>query len=73
MPADMICSAIIVRLILAFDMSESAEPGARKPNVGMLNFSDVYGSLVALPRRFDCCYTARDPEWLASKWAERGY
>lgn len=63
---------MIVRLVLAFKMSESREPGARRPNIDMLDFSDVRGSLVALPRRFDCCYTARDPEWLAGKWADRG-
>lgn len=59
---------MLVRLILAFEMDESNEPGARKPNVDMLDFSGVHDSLVAAPRQFDCCYTARDPEWLKSKW-----
>lgn len=59
---------MIVRLILAFDMHESTVPHARKPNFDMLDFSDVRDSLVALPTKYDCHYTARDPEWLKSKW-----
>lgn len=59
---------MIVRLIIAFEMDEGTDPGARKPNLDILNFSDVRDSLVAMPRTYDCCYTARDPEWLASKW-----
>jgi phenylacetate 2-hydroxylase len=59
-------SALILRLILAFEMEEATEPGARKPNVDMLGFSDVHNSLVARPRKFDCHYTARDAEWLES-------
>jgi phenylacetate 2-hydroxylase len=47
-------------------MEEATEPGARKPNVDMLGFSDVHNSLVARPRKFDCHYTARDAEWLES-------
>jgi phenylacetate 2-hydroxylase len=57
-------SAFILRLILAFEMEEATEPGARKPNVDMLGFSDVHNSLVARPRKFDCHYTARDAELL---------
>lgn len=59
---------MIVRLVLAFEMDSSSEPGMRKPNIDMLDFSDVRNSLVALPRRFDCCFTARDAKWLESKW-----
>lgn len=59
---------MIIRLVLAFEMDESTEPGARKPSNDMLDFSDVRNSLVALPRKYDCCYTARDPEWLAGRW-----
>jgi phenylacetate 2-hydroxylase len=60
---------MIVRLILAFEMDEATGAGARKPNVDILNFSDVHNSLVALPQTFDCCYTARDAKWLENKWA----
>ena len=56
-----------MRLILAFDMAEATGPGARKPNTDMLGFSDVYNSLVAMPRKFDCHYTARDAKWLEGK------
>lgn len=59
----------MVRLILAFEMDEATEPGARKPNIDMLRFSNVHDSLVAAPQKFDCCYKARDPKWLESKWA----
>ncbi|KAK5111252.1 hypothetical protein LTR62_005280 [Meristemomyces frigidus] len=61
-------SAMLVRLILAFEMRESEEAHARKPNLDMVDFSDVRDSLVAMPRYFDCHYIARDPQWLASKW-----
>jgi phenylacetate 2-hydroxylase len=59
-------SALILRLILAFEMEEASGPDARKPNIDILNFSDVHNSLVARPRMFDCHYTARDPNWLAA-------
>ncbi|KAK5710837.1 hypothetical protein LTR15_012814 [Elasticomyces elasticus] len=60
--------AMIVRLILAFEMAESEEPNARRPNLDPINFSGVRDSLVALPRAYDCCYGARDAEWLVQKW-----
>ncbi|RDW82785.1 hypothetical protein BP6252_03897 [Coleophoma cylindrospora] len=60
--------SMLVRMILAFEMREAEGSGVRKPNIDMLDFSDVHNSLVALPRKFDCCYTARDPKWLESKW-----
>jgi phenylacetate 2-hydroxylase len=59
---------MILRLILAFEMDESKEPGARKPNIDMLDFSDVRDSLVAAPKRFECCFKARDKTWLESRW-----
>lgn len=52
---------MLTRLILAFKMKES---DTRKPNIDMIHFSDVYGSIVAQPRAFDCCFTPRDSEWL---------
>jgi hypothetical protein len=61
-----------MRLILAFEMEEASGSGVRKLNVDILDFSDVHSSLVALPRRFDCCYTARDALWLQSKWGVEG-
>ncbi|KAK3628491.1 hypothetical protein LTR56_003870 [Elasticomyces elasticus] len=60
--------AMIVRLILAFEMTESEEPNARRPNLDAINFSGVRDSLVALPRAYDCSYTARDAHWLVQKW-----
>lgn len=63
-------SAMILRLILSLKIDESTEPGSRKPNIDMLDFSDVRNSLVALPRKFDCIYTARDSKWLESEWNE---
>jgi len=59
---------MIVRLVLAFEMNYSTELHARRLNADMLDFSDVRDSLVALPRKFDCHYTPRDPDWLKSKW-----
>jgi len=61
---------MILRLILSFKIDETIEPGARKPNIDMLDFSDVRNSLVALPRKFDCRYIARDSQWLESRWNE---
>ena len=62
---------MITRLILAFEMSQSEEAGARRANLDMIDFSDVRDSVVAQPLWYDCCYTARDPEWLARKWDAR--
>ncbi|KAK4496452.1 hypothetical protein PRZ48_012432 [Zasmidium cellare] len=36
----------------------------RKPSVHPINFSDVYSQVISHPRFFDCCFEARDPEWL---------
>jgi phenylacetate 2-hydroxylase len=63
-------SALLVRLILAFEMEGTTGPGARRPNIDILDLSDVHNSLVARPRKFDCFYTARDPEWLESKMSK---
>ncbi len=57
-------SALILRLILAFEMKEATGCNSRKPNIDILGFSDVHDSLVARPRKFDCHYAARDTEWL---------
>jgi len=57
-------SALILRLILAFEMKEATGPSSRKPNIDILGFSDVHNSLVARPRKFDCHYIAREAEWL---------
>lgn len=62
-------SAMIIRLVLAFEMEEASGPGMRKPNIDMLHFSDVHNSLVAMPKKFDCHYNARDSKWLESKWS----
>ncbi|TVY44838.1 Phenylacetate 2-hydroxylase [Lachnellula subtilissima] len=59
--------ALLTRLILAFEMKESDDPSARKPNIDVLDFSDVHTSLVAIPRPFDCSFVPRDLEWLGSK------
>lgn len=63
-------SALLVRLILAFEMEEATGAGARRPNIDIVDFSDVHNSLAALPRKFDCFYTARDPAWLESKMSK---
>lgn len=63
-------SALLVRLVLAFDMEEATGPSARRPNTDMLDFSDVYNSLVACPRKFDCHYIARDAKWLETKMSD---
>jgi len=57
-----IMSALLVRLILAFEMKEV--DGTRKPNIDMIHFSDAYTGLVAQPRSFDCSFKARDERWL---------
>lgn len=63
-------SALLVKLVLAFEMDEATEPGARRPNIDILDFSDVKNQLVALPRSFDCKFTARDQSWLEKKLKE---
>ena len=55
--------ALIMRLILAFEMDEANGPRVREPDIDILGFSDVRNSLVSLPRRFDCYYTPLDPVW----------
>jgi hypothetical protein len=42
-------SALIMGLILVFEMEEASGPGVRKPNTDMLDFSNVHYSLVAYP------------------------
>lgn len=56
-----IMSAMLVKLILAFNMKQAE--GTRLPSTGMLDFSDSCG-LVSLPRTYDCTFTARDETWL---------
>lgn len=60
-------SALLARLVLAFKITESSDPNARKPNSDMLAFSAEYSSLVAMPDRFDCCFEARDESWIKTK------
>lgn len=61
-------SAVVMRLVLAFKIQEGdARKGARKANTDILDFSNEYKSLVAIPRRFDCCFVARDDKWVESK------
>ncbi|KIW15466.1 hypothetical protein PV08_05512 [Exophiala spinifera] len=70
-PAYMIANRIIystlLRLILAFRLKQVQ--GTRLPSLGRLDFSDVMG-LIAVPRVFDCAFTARDAAWLKTKLAE---
>ncbi|RDI85215.1 hypothetical protein Vi05172_g4794 [Venturia inaequalis] len=55
-------TAILTRLILAFDMKET--DGKKKPSIDSIDFSDVYDALVAHPKFFDCNFVARDEAWL---------
>ncbi|KIW83754.1 hypothetical protein Z517_03000 [Fonsecaea pedrosoi CBS 271.37] len=66
MIANRIIYAMLVRLILAFRLKEV--PGTRLPSIGRLDFSDVMG-LIAVPRAYDCAFTARDDAWLKDKLA----
>lgn len=59
--------ALLARLVLAFRITESKDPNARKMNTGMLGFSTEYKSLVAIPDRFECCFEARDAGWIRTK------
>lgn len=63
--------ALLVRLILAFEMDGSTQPG-RNPNVDGIDFSDIYDELVAHPRFYDCFFKARDPAWLEGLLEEEG-
>lgn len=56
-----IMSAMLVKLLLAFDMRQVE--GTRVPSTSMLDFSDSYG-LVSFARTYDCSFTARDETWL---------
>ncbi|KAF2091592.1 cytochrome P450 [Saccharata proteae CBS 121410] len=64
--------AVLVRLLLAFEIKESSDPAARKPVIDPIHFSDVYGEIVAHPKFFDCCFAARDEAWLQQLPAESG-
>jgi phenylacetate 2-hydroxylase len=55
--------AMLVRLILAFELKEAVGPGTRSLNLDKRDFSDMYG-LVTVPRPFDCVMRTRDPTWL---------
>lgn len=61
--------ALLIRLILAFEMEESKMPG-RRPNVDAVKFSDVHDELVAHPRFYDAHFKTRDESWLMSLLAE---
>ncbi|KAF2703726.1 cytochrome P450 [Pleomassaria siparia CBS 279.74] len=58
-----IIRALVTRLILAFDMKASKEPG-RRPNNDAIKFSHVVDELVAHPNFYDCHFKARDADWL---------
>ncbi|EXJ80691.1 hypothetical protein A1O3_06975 [Capronia epimyces CBS 606.96] len=64
-----IICALLTRLVLAFEM-DGSEDEARRPNVDALDFSNVYDSLVAHPRFYDCRFKARDPDWLENELAD---
>ena len=57
--------ALVTRLLLAFDMTASVEPG-RQPNNDAILFSTVVDELVAHPRFYDCHFKVRDAAWLES-------
>ena len=61
--------ALVTRLLLAFDMDASKEPG-RRPNNDPVMFSDVVTELVAHPRFYDCHFKVRDEAWLKSVVAQ---
>ncbi|RDW74814.1 hypothetical protein BP6252_05956 [Coleophoma cylindrospora] len=56
-----VMSAMLVKLILAFDMKPVA--GGRLPSIARNDFSDAYGN-VQFSRTFDCSFTARNESWL---------
>lgn len=64
-----IIRAIVIRLILAFEMKASKEPG-RQPVNDAIKFSHVVDELVAHPRFYDCHFKARNPAWLDKIAAE---
>lgn len=64
MIANRIIYAMLLRTILAFRLKEVE--GTRLPSIGRLDFSDVTG-LIAIPRAYDCAFTARDDAWLKTK------
>lgn len=65
-----IICALLIRLILAFEMKEAEGPGMKVPNIDPIHFSDVYDQLVAHPRFYDCSFKARDEAWLESVMKE---
>jgi phenylacetate 2-hydroxylase len=64
-----IIRAIVTRLILAFEMDSSKEPG-RRPNNDAIKFSHVVDELVAHPSFYDCHFKVRNTAWLKSMAAE---
>ncbi|RDW75297.1 cytochrome P450-2 [Coleophoma cylindrospora] len=64
-----IMSALLIRLILAFQMTET-QISKRKPSVDILRFSDVHSSLLCVPKEYDCHFVARDQNWLLQKLDE---
>ena len=60
---------LLARIVLAFKVVEveREDDNARKAKVNIVHFSDEHKSLVAMPGKFDCCFEAREVEWLRTK------
>ena len=67
MIANRIMYAVLMRTMLSFKMRQVE--GTRLPSTDRLGFSDVAG-LIAVPRRYDCAFVARDEDWLRKKLIE---
>jgi phenylacetate 2-hydroxylase len=61
-----ITNALLVRLLLAFEIRPAQDGTAPKPSLDWRNWSDMHDSLVTIPRSFGCYFVARDENWLNS-------
>lgn len=64
--ANRITNALLVRLLLAFELKQANSPSVRNPSLDWRDWSDMHDSLVTCPRQFACHFVARDEEWLES-------
>ncbi|KAI1624204.1 cytochrome P450 [Exophiala viscosa] len=67
-----ITNALLVRLLLAFEMRQAQDGTAPKPSLDWKDWSDMHDSLVTIPRSFGCYFVARDPRWLNSILGDSG-
>jgi phenylacetate 2-hydroxylase len=59
-----IISALLIRILLAFEIEQVSGSDLRQPNIDPICFSNIHDQLVASPQLYDCRLVARDLKWL---------